>query len=68
MEREGKLLINDGISAFGFGCHEGGDEIISGKYNVLTIYSRTPELYADFFEKHDIQKNTAYNYSLGYIF
>ncbi len=56
LEREGKLLINDGISTFGFGCHESGDEIMSGKYNVLTIYSQTPELYADFFEQHDIPK------------
>ncbi len=54
--REGKLLINDGITTFGFGCHESGDEILFGKYNVLTIYSQTPEVYADFFEQHDILK------------
>ena len=38
--RVGNLLIHDGLSSFGYGCHESGDEIMLEKYNVLTIFSR----------------------------
>lgn len=54
--RVGNLLYNDGISSFGFGCHESGDEIMFGKYNVLTIYSQNIEKYNDFFDGHEIEK------------
>lgn len=54
--RVGNLLYNDGISSFGFGCHESGDEIIFDKYNVLTIYSQNIEKYNDFFDAHEIEK------------
>lgn len=54
--RVGDLLYNDGVSAFGFGCHESGDEIMFGKYNVLTIYSQNIENYNDFFDAHEIEK------------
>ena len=37
---EGDLMINDGLCSFGFGCHESNDEIMFGKYNVTTIFSR----------------------------
>ena len=37
MERYGELLINDGISKFGFGGHESQDEIMLDKYNVVVI-------------------------------
>jgi len=53
--RVGNLLYNDGISSFGFGCHESGDEIMFGKYNVLTIYSQKIEQYNDFFDAHEIE-------------
>lgn len=56
LDRDSELLINDGISDFGFGCHESYDEIMVGKYNVLTIYSRTPEAYNGFFEKYGINQ------------
>ena len=54
--RTGNILYNDGISSFGFGCHESGDEIMFGKYNVLTIYSQKIEQYNDFFDAHEIEK------------
>ena len=54
--RVGSILYNDGISSFGFGCHESGDEIMFGKYNILTIFSRDIEKYADFFDAHGIEK------------
>lgn len=56
MGRVGNLLFNDGMSAFGYGGHESGDEIMFGKYNVLTIYSQNIEKYTDFFETHEIDK------------
>lgn len=54
--RVGDLLYNDGISSFGFGCHESGDEIMFGKYNVLTIFSQSTEEYDAFFAVHQIEK------------
>lgn len=54
MDRVGELLINDGMSAFGFGGHNSQDEIMIEKYNVVTLYSREVEKYKGFFEKHDI--------------
>lgn len=63
--RVGDLLYNDGLSSFGFGCHESGDEILFGKYNVLTIYSQEISKYDEFFAAHDIDKTenliTAWN-------
>ncbi len=56
MFRVGELLFNDGLSAFGYGGHESGDEIMFGKYNVLTVFSRDIEAYADFFEPHGIEQ------------
>ena len=56
--RVGDLLYNDGISSFGFGCHESSDEIMFGKYNVLTIYSQNIEKYNDFFDAHEIKETT----------
>lgn len=56
MSRVGNLLFNDGLSAFGYGGHESGDEIMFGKYNVLTIYSQSIEKYDGFFEAHEIEK------------
>lgn len=49
MERYGELLINDGISKFGFGCHESQDEIMLDKYNVVTIYSQQLSEYDRYF-------------------
>lgn len=54
--RAGEWLINDGISAFGYGCHQSGDEIMFRKYNILTIYSKNIEKYSDFFSEHNIEK------------
>ena len=46
----GHWLIHDGMSGFGIGIHSGGNEIMVGKYNVVTVYTRTPEAYDGFFE------------------
>ena len=56
MDRYGELLINDGISKFGFGGHKSQDEIMLDKYNVVAIYSQQISGYDDFFEPHEIDK------------
>ena len=53
--RYGDLLINDGLSKFGFGGHKSHDEIMLDSYNVVTIYSKELSKFNDFFEPHDIQ-------------
>lgn len=58
MSRVGNLLFNDGLSAFGYGGHESGDEIMFGKYNVLTIFSQNTEKYDEFFASHEIKKKS----------
>ena len=48
LRRSGNLLINDGISAFGFGFQT-RDEIMLDKYNIVTISSPEVEKYAEIF-------------------
>lgn len=50
------LLINDGRCAFGFGGHQTQDEIMIGKYNVISLFTQNTKMYAGFFEKHGIPK------------
>lgn len=51
-----KLAINDGMCAFGFGCHESKDEIVFGKYNVTVIFSKEVSKFDAFFKEHGIEK------------
>ena len=53
--RYGDLLVNDGLSKFGFGGHKSHDEIMLDSYNVVTIYSKELSKFTDFFEPHNIQ-------------
>jgi len=52
--RYGDLLINDGMSSFGFGAHDGTAEIMLGKYNIVTLWTNTMDQYKDFFDAHQI--------------
>lgn len=52
--RAGKWLIPDGMSTFGFGGQTSSEEILFSKYNELTIFTKHPESYRDFFKAHDI--------------
>ena len=56
LSRIGKLLINDGLSSFGFGCHISHDEIMVGRYNVITIYSINPNSYIELLEKTELKR------------
>jgi len=51
-----ELLINDGMCAFGFGCHESHDEIMVGKYNVVWLYARSGKTYDSLFDQLEIPK------------
>lgn len=52
--RYGELLINDGLSRFGFGVQDGTAELMVEKYNIVTLWTRTMKPYADFFDIHQI--------------
>lgn len=57
MKQYGDLLINDGMSEFGFGvCGSFSTEIMIHRYNVVSVYSKNPTQYADFFDSHNIPK------------
>ena len=57
LKQTGPLLIEDGLSAFGFGGLESGDEILFSKYNIVTIFGRNLQSYAEFFAAHQIREN-----------
>lgn len=48
------LLVNDGVSKFGFGVHGQATEIMRDKYNVITLFADNIEKYADIFNSHNI--------------
>ena len=56
LHRFGDVLIRDGMSAFGFGCHQSHEEIMVGQYNVVSIYSGNEKAYEGFFECHGISR------------
>lgn len=62
----GEWLVHDGMSSFGIGIHSGANEIVLGNYNVVTVYTKTPEKYNSFFEAQGIREvadlKTAWDY------
>lgn len=56
LKQSGELLIEDGISQFGFGGHESGDEIMFCNYNITIIFASDIHKYEDFLEEHRIIK------------
>ncbi len=61
----GNFLIKDGMNTFGIGGHNSHEEILLGKYNVMTIYTRNSEAYHEFLKDFGIRKTddlvTAWN-------
>ena len=57
LKQTGPLLIKDGLSTFGFGGLESGDEILFSKYNIVTIFGQNLQSYAEFFAAHQIREN-----------
>ena len=52
----GQWLIHDGLSTFGIGLHSGANEILLGKYNVVTVYTKDKPKYSGFFESLGIME------------
>jgi len=61
----GIFLIKDGMSIFGIGGHKSHEEILFGKYNVMTLFTQSPEKYLDFLSDFKIEQTdtliTAYD-------
>lgn len=57
LDKYGELLIEDGISSFGFGIFESNEEIMSEKYNIVTLYTNDHEKYFPLMEKNKIPRN-----------
>ncbi len=49
LDEHGELLIQDGMSTFGFGVRSFSAEIQKEKYNMVTLFAREPERYRGFF-------------------
>lgn len=62
----GEWFVHDGMSTFGIGIHSGANEILVDKYNVVRVYTKTPQRYHGFFESHGIPEaaelKTAWDY------
>lgn len=60
-----ELLINDGLSNFGFGSHVNGDEIMVGSYNIVYLFSKNVENFTDIFDNNGVPRRdkitTAYD-------
>jgi hypothetical protein len=50
----GAFLVGDGMNTFGFGCHQSQEEILFGKYNVMTLFAKDPDAYRPFMESFEI--------------
>jgi hypothetical protein len=60
------MLIDHPLISFGIGIHSGANEIVTGKYNVVTVYTRDKQKYDGFFETLGIRQasdlKTAWDY------
>lgn len=56
----GELLINDGLSKFGFGVHDSTAELMKDKYNTMILWAKNMEQYGNFFDVHDIHVSDSY--------
>lgn len=50
----GGFLVKDGMNTFGIGGHESHEEILFGKYNLMTIYTQDAEKYREFLSSFHI--------------
>ncbi len=52
----GNFLLKDGMNTFGIGGHESHEEILFGKYNVMTIYTQNVNKYCNFLNDFMIEQ------------
>ena len=50
-EKHKGLLVNNGMVQFGFGSHDGYDEVFVGKYKIFTVYTDDIGKYTDSLEQ-----------------
>jgi hypothetical protein len=54
MDTYGEVLLNDGMSSFGFASHVNKDEIFVGKYKVTNIFTAEPLRYHQMLKEQNI--------------
>lgn len=52
----GGFLLKDGMNTFGIGGHESHEEILFGKYNVMSIYTKSADEYRELMSSFGIEK------------
>lgn len=57
IEEDGELLVNDGMSAFGFGLYGINNEIFCERYNRVVMFSDAPEEYIPIAEKFGLERH-----------
>ena len=55
----GDFLTKDGMNTFGIGGHESHEEILFGKYNVVTIYTNSADEYSELLSSFGIEKTAS---------
>lgn len=53
----GPFLVKDGMNLFGIGCHKTHEEILFGRYNVMTVYTKRADEYHRFFDEFGIKQS-----------
>ncbi len=59
LESLGNFLVKDGMNTFGIGGHKSHEEILFGKYNVMTIYTTASDKYHNFMTSFGIERTDA---------
>ena len=56
LDAVGHFLLKDGMNLFGIGVHTGGEEIVFGRYNVMTLFTKNADMYRELFSKYGIKE------------
>lgn len=56
LDQVAELLVEDGLSRFGFGCHASSDELFKDRFNMMSLTSMFPEHYENFFTELEVPK------------
>lgn len=56
VDKYGELLINDGMTCFGFASHHSHDEIYLGRYNIVSIFASDVFRYKDLLDGMSISE------------
>lgn len=56
LEQVADILLEDGLSRFGFGCHASSDELFKDRFNMMSLTSMYLENYEGFFEELEVPR------------